>query len=213
MLKRIQRCLWIAVPMLAMTYGALALPVEKQKDSSSNPKQSNDKQKGAKNSGYKDADQPVDPSQYVGSETCKTCHEEVAAGYEKGPHWKTTLVKLQGPEWQGCEACHGPGKAHAESADPEKIIRFGGLSREESSKRCLSCHEFGQEHANFLRSEHVKNNVGCIDCHSVHTPRVQARLLTATMPQLCYSCHLEVKPDFSKPFHHRVNEGLISCND
>jgi DmsE family decaheme c-type cytochrome len=149
----------------------------------------------------------------VGAETCKTCHEQVAASYDKGPHWKTALAKHQGPEWQGCEACHGPGKAHSESADPDKIIRFGGLSREESSKRCLSCHEFGQEHANFLRSEHVKNNVGCIDCHSVHSPRVQARLLKTTMPQLCFGCHLEVKPDFSKPFHHRVNEGLISCND
>src|SRR5262245_25488214 len=78
---------------------------------------------------------PVDPSQYVGAETCKSCHEDVAKGYDKGPHWKTTLDKHKGSEWQGCEACHGPGKAHAESADPDKIIRMGALGREESSKR------------------------------------------------------------------------------
>src|SRR6185369_9692667 len=65
----------------------------------------------------------IDPSQYVGAETCKTCHEDAARGYDKGPHWKTTLANHEGPEWQGCEACHGPGKAHAESADPSKIIR------------------------------------------------------------------------------------------
>ena len=85
-------------------------------------------------------------------------------------------------------------------ADPEKIIRFACLSREESSKRCLGCHEFGEEHANFLRSQHLKNNVGCMDCHSVHSPKVNRQLLKAAQPALCYSCHLEVKPDFSKPY-------------
>ncbi len=100
----------------------------------------------------KESHEAVDPSQYVGAETCKTCHEDVAKGYDKTPHWKTTLAKHTGPEWQGCEACHGPGKAHAESGDPDKILRLTTLGREESSKRCLGCHEFGQEHANFLRS-------------------------------------------------------------
>jgi DmsE family decaheme c-type cytochrome len=116
-------------------------------------------------------------------------------------------------EWQGCEACHGPGKEHAESGDVSKIIGFKKLSRQESSKRCLECHQFGEEHSNFLRSEHLKNNVGCVDCHSVHAPKVQAHLMKASQPQLCYTCHLEVKPDFSKPYHHRVNEGLVACSN
>src|SRR5438045_1253058 len=106
-----------------------------------------DKQKGKKSASL-ESHQPVDPSQYVGAETCKTCHEDVARGYDKGPHWKTTLGKHQGPQWQGCEACHGPGKEHAESADHSKIIRFPSLSAEESSKRCLRCLEMGQAHAN-----------------------------------------------------------------
>ena len=76
-----------------------------------------------------------------------------------------------------------------------------------------SCHEFGEEHANFLRSQHLKNNVGCVDCHSVHHPKVEQKLLKTALPSLCYSCHLEVKPDFSKPFHHKVNEGLLSCTN
>jgi DmsE family decaheme c-type cytochrome len=167
-----------------------------------------DKQKGKK---VVESHEAVDPSQYVGAETCKSCHEAETKSYDKGPHWKTALDKHHGPQWEGCEACHGPGKAHAESADPDKILRLTSMSREESSKRCLGCHEFGQEHANFLRSEHLKNNVGCVDCHSIHAPKVEARLLRASQPQLCYSCHLDVKPEFSKPFHHRVNEGLITC--
>jgi len=171
-----------------------------------------DQQKG-KNVTPAEKHEPVDPSQYVGAETCKTCHEEQAKSYDSGPHWKTELNKRHGVEWQGCEACHGPGKAHAESGDPDKIVRFAALSPEQTAKRCLACHEFGEEHANFLRSPHLKNNVTCTTCHSVHAPKVNRQLLKAAQPALCYSCHLEVKPDFSKPYHHRVNEGLLVCSN
>jgi DmsE family decaheme c-type cytochrome len=152
-------------------------------------------------------------SGYSGAESCKPCHEEIYKNYVASPHYATMLDTKKGPEWQGCEACHGPGQEHAESGDPVKIVRFRQLSREESSKRCLACHEFGEEHSNFLRSQHLKNNVGCIDCHSPHTPRVERQLLKAAQPQLCYGCHLEVKPEFSRPFHHRVNEGMVVCSD
>jgi len=203
----------VLVVLLAVACSAVA----KRQDSKGDSAKAQASQPGAKEKdkgavAESGAQAKEDPSQYVGAETCATCHEDVAQGYEKGPHWKTTL-NHQGPQWQGCEACHGPGKAHAESADPDKIIRFPGLSREESSKRCLKCHEFGQEHANFLRSEHVKNNVGCIDCHSIHAPKIQEKLLKAPQPQLCYSCHKDVRPEFSKPFHHKVNEGLINCSN
>ncbi len=157
---------------------------------------------------------PTDPSLYVGTDTCRTCHEDMAKTYDRGPHWKTTLDKHRGPEWQGCEACHGPGKEHAESGgDVTKIVNFKKLSSVDASARCLECHEFGEEHSNFIRSQHQLNNVGCIDCHSMHTPKVQVRLLKASQPQLCYGCHLEVKADFVKPMHHRVNEGLIACSN
>ena len=155
----------------------------------------------------------ADPSQYVGSDTCMSCHEEMFNSFEKGPHWKTETDKHHGPQWQGCEACHGPGRAHSESTNASDIINLKNLSREESSKRCLSCHEFGEEHSNFLRSQHLKNNVGCIDCHSVHTAKVEHQLLKNAQPTLCFTCHQEMKADFSKPFHHKVNEGLIACSN
>jgi len=156
---------------------------------------------------------PSDPSLYAGTDTCRTCHEDLAKTYDHSAHWKTTL-NHRGVQYQGCEACHGPGKEHAEAGgDISKIIRFKTLSREESSRRCLSCHEFGEEHANFLRSEHLKNNVGCIDCHSAHHPKVERALLTTAQPMLCYNCHAEIKPQFSKPVHHRVNEGLMTCSN
>src|SRR5262249_49881933 len=132
---------------------------------------------------------PADPSLYAGSETCKTCHEEEFKSYDRGPHWKTEKDTRRGVPWQGCEGCPGPGKEHAESGDVSKIIRFTKANAEQASKVCLECHEMNEEHSNFLRSAHLANNVGCNDCHSVHKPKVEQKLLKASQPGLCYSCH------------------------
>ena len=68
---------------------------------------------------------PSETSKYLGSETCKTCHEEIYNGWEKTPHWKTTLNTKGGPSKQGCEGCHGPGAAHvAGGGDKTKIFVF-----------------------------------------------------------------------------------------
>lgn len=157
---------------------------------------------------------PADASQYVGADTCKTCHEDVFKGFEATPHWKTTYDTHRGVAYQGCEACHGPGKAHVDGGgDKSKIFVFPGAKADEISKRCLTCHEFGEEHANFARSIHSRNNVSCVDCHSPHHAKQQRALLKQPQPQLCYSCHLNVRADFNRPFRHRVNEGLIQCTD
>ena len=59
-----------------------------------------------------DASASTEPgqSEYVGAETCKTCHEDMFKNFENTPHFVTTLENKRGPEWHGCEACHGPGK-------------------------------------------------------------------------------------------------------
>ena len=161
----------------------------------------------------------ADQSDYVGADTCKTCHEDAPTkgfyqSFENSPHWKTTYDTRRGPEWQGCEACHGPGGEHvAGGGDKTKIFTFKGAPAEKITERCLKCHEYGEEHSNFARSEHSRNGVTCTDCHSPHHAKEAQFLLVNAQPQLCYGCHLEAKPDFNKPFHHRVNEGLIKCTD
>jgi len=157
---------------------------------------------------------PEDPALYAGTETCETCHEDKAKSYEESRHFATALSSKRGPEWQGCEGCHGPGKAHVEGGgDKTKIFAFHGATAREMSQRFLACHAFGEEQANFLRSSHWKNDVGCLDCHSVHKATIEKAMLKAPQAALCFQCHLSVKPDFSRPFHHRVNEGLVSCSD
>jgi len=156
---------------------------------------------------------PTDPSLYVGADTCKTCHEDIYKDFANTPHFQTTMGK-RGPQWQGCEACHGPGKAHVEGGgDVTKIFTFQGVSAQESSARCLDCHELNNEHSNFLRSAHLENNVGCISCHSPHHAKESQFLMKEKTPELCYGCHQDIKAQFDRPFHHRVNEGMVQCSD
>ena len=162
---------------------------------------------------------PQDQNQYIGTENCKTCHEDLPTkdyfkNFEATPHWKTTLETRRGPEFQGCEACHGPGADHMNAGvDKTKIFSFKNVSAKKISDRCLKCHEYGEEQSNYARSAHNVNNVSCIDCHSIHRAKERQFLLVKVQPALCFSCHQDVKTDFSKPFRHRVNEGLLKCTD
>lgn len=152
-------------------------------------------------------------AQYAGSDTCKTCHEDIFKNFEKSPHWKTTLNKT-GPESHGCESCHGPGAEHvAGGGDVSKIVNFKTLSREDASARCLSCHGEKAGQAHYAQSPHASSDVGCLDCHSPHHAKEPQRLLVQTQPQLCYGCHTSMKAEFAKPYRHRVDQGLIQCSD
>jgi DmsE family decaheme c-type cytochrome len=161
----------------------------------------------------------ADATEYVGSETCKTCHEDMPSkgffkNFEDSPHFVTTLDDKKRPEWHGCESCHGPGKAHVDGGgDKSKIFTFKNASPEQISTRCLTCHQSGHEQSNYARSAHLQSGVSCIDCHSPHHPKEAEFLLRESSPKLCYGCHMDVRAQFARPFHHRVNEGLMQCSD
>ena len=177
------------------------------------------------------------PGDYVGSETCATCHDEVSKKFADNPHTKMTMLHGNAAGVT-CENCHGAGKAHVDGGgDTTKIFNPAKHSAKEVDAKCLSCH--AGAHPNFERSPHSKADVGCASCHSIHqggakTPGQTAtnaamrfvnsrsaaptsedndKLLKAPQPQLCFQCHNDVKPQFSMPFHHRVNEGLVKCSD
>ena len=161
---------------------------------------------------------PTDPALYVGPETCQACHDEIYKQFETTPHFTTTMEgKLEahkGPEWHGCEACHGPGKEHVDGGgDKTKIFTFKDASPQETSARCLGCHQYTEEHGNYERSAHLLNGIGCTDCHDPHHAKESEFLLKVKSPELCYGCHGDVRAQFARPFHHRVNEGLMQCND
>jgi len=149
------------------------------------------------------------PSAYVGGDICATCHEEVSKKFADNPH--TKLAAQHGAAGVNCEGCHGPGGAHVEGGgDVTKIFDPAKASPKDVTAKCLGCH--AGAHPNFDRSPHAKGGVSCIGCHDIHGSKEES-LLKAPQPTLCYQCHTDVKPAFSMPFHHKVNEGLVQCSD
>jgi len=149
-------------------------------------------------------------AEFVGSDTCAACHEEVTKGFASNPHTKMAL--MHGSTGATCENCHGPGSEHvAGGGDVTKIRDLSKAPAKEVDANCLTCH--AGAHPDFERSPHAKANVSCTSCHSIHKSEDKEQLLKAAQPTLCFECHTDTKAAFNMPFHHQVNEGLIQCTD
>ncbi|HTG87863.1 MAG TPA: multiheme c-type cytochrome, partial [Pyrinomonadaceae bacterium] len=88
---------------------------------------------------------------YVGSDACKDCHEDQFKAFSHTSHAQLAKISSWKGKVTGCEACHGPGKAHVEEGDPTKIISFKNKPSKEISETCLTCHAGKEERNNFRR--------------------------------------------------------------
>ena len=125
--------------------------------------------------------------------TCLGCHASAHPNFLRSDHAKAGV---------GCESCHsihGRAAVSVVAALPARAV---------DEKSPLSVRMFG-----VLRPDAVLSDSGRLSATSVDIPGENPNLLRASQPQLCFSCHSDVKPAFSQPFHHKVNEGLMQCSD
>ena len=154
---------------------------------------------------------PLPDANYVGSEECAVCHEDVFEYYRKTVHYKVRDFEVAGRE-RGCEGCHGPGSAHiAEKGKIELIIGFNNLTAAQSSSICLKCHSGGPL-SSWYSNLHALSDVGCNDCHKSHKVTTE-KMLYKGEPELCYDCHQQLQARMQFPSHHPVREGKMKCSD
>ena len=157
---------------------------------------------------------PAAGGNYVGSDVCKSCHPNIWSNFYRNPHFKSVASGKQKPEDTGCEGCHGPGGNHVEAGGgADSINAFSQLGTAQVLDTCLRCHGQTLSRANIRRSAHTDDDVVCTSCHSIHKAATPKFLLQKTQTELCYTCHANVRAQFSLPFKHRVNEGFMQCTD
>jgi DmsE family decaheme c-type cytochrome len=154
-----------------------------------------------------------------GADTCIKCHDgadvlslfKTPHGSRADPHAPFAPGQLQ------CEACHGPGSAHAgrvRSGQPRPpVTRFGaksGTPVADQNVACLGCHA-GTVGDDWHAGAHERGGVACADCHRVHAAHddVQAKDRQALV---CFDCHARQRAEYAKPFHHPVEGNLMSCS-
>lgn len=110
---------------------------------------------------------------YTSDGACVTCHQAYAQSFEKSPHSLYSSNPKEPYDRQGCQSCHGPGKAHVE--DREQAAKSGkdvlGLSKmksKDASAVCLRCHTDTMKSTQWHRTAHARADLSCNSCHSVH---------------------------------------------
>lgn len=152
------------------------------------------------------------PPEYVGSETCRLCHQDLSIDFQANPHLNQQL-EVGGMARSGCETCHGAGGDHANSMNPSLIRRFRTGDTVTESGVCLTCHSREGTHPDRVMDTHSASAVGCVNCHSVHDPGETRKLLIDAPDMLCSSCHASQRSDFRRPFSHPLEAGITRCID
>ena len=152
--------------------------------------------------------QPGTPAAAWSVDDCKTCHDKATGpAFSKTKHAQADL---------SCASCHQGVAEHAaaqaEGRTDGPVPSVKKLEVRALNETCLSCHE-KERQASWKGGVHDRRNVGCTDCHSVHSPKsVKAQLKTQADPETCYSCHQTMRAKAQRTSHHPVREGKVSCS-
>lgn len=170
---------------------------------------------------------------YVGAETCQGCHEEAFDEFAK-TRMGRLFLKHPRDTWekQGCESCHGPGKAHVDAGGGKGVggmISFAKDDPTPVSQRndiCLRCHQ-GKARLFWEGSPHDNRGLACTNCHMVMRdvlgpgspglPRQgltkpDAGLIQPTVIEVCRQCHLRQAAQQMYNAHMPIREGKMDCS-
>ena len=158
--------------------------------------------------------------------TCESCHGPGAAHVASGgdPTKILQLSKMSAKQIDttclGCHASAHPnflrsdhGKAGVSCTSCHSIHGLAPGAIPSGSKPAAGSAEKKSRLFSVLKPDATTSDPLQWSAASFEMPGQNPNLLRVPQPQLCFSCHSDVKPAFSQPFHHKVNEGLMKCTD
>jgi predicted CXXCH cytochrome family protein len=170
------------------------------------------------------AEQPTPvPGGFSGSETCKSCHENIHSAWKDTFHANAFSSPIFQRDWSElgsdtrclechttgfdpqtgnyseegvtCESCHGP----LQPGHPAQLMPI-----QPNADLCAKCHKTTTDE--WRASKHSQVGIQCQDCHNPHTQTRKAETVTA----LCTNCHKERGDTFTHSTH--ANAGLECSN-
>ena len=150
---------------------------------------------------------------YLGARECYSCHKKIKNTYLKEGHGKVFSKNPRNDlEAKSCEACHGPGGEHKTAMDVDEkgplniefSFKKGADFTVANNKKCLTCHEKGNR-THWQGSSHDMDNVGCVDCHSIHSEGK----IDGT--EVCVKCHVQRRAQLQRSSHMPLREGKLKC--
>jgi len=146
------------------------------------------------------------------SSACLDCHSDYADNLKKTVH-KLDPAKADSKLPQVfCTNCHGEATKHLEEPSAENIINPAKSKIFDLVKTCSACHASDHVREFSEANIHFRQNIGCLNCHSIHQSKAEALLLMPSV-SLCLSCHTEIKQKLASPSRHPVNDRVVKCID
>jgi len=162
----------------------------------------------------------VPGAQFIGTEKCANCHEEIVRDFSTATHARLKAPGANAPNI-GCESCHGPGSLHAQSGGAARLIVNPG----KSPQACFACHldvrgQFQLPH----RHPVLEGRMTCTDCHEPHKGSVMKGGGTSLAQRVhgggvafldendtCLQCHAAQRGPFVFE-HEAMREGCTVCH-
>lgn len=136
------------------------------------------------------------------SAACLACHD----GNAKQAHWQGSAHQLAGV---ACASCHNPHESRPGTPREPKGVPPGPT---EVTKRCLECHGAVRASLNQRSSHPLKDGaMDCASCHNPHGTSGEKLLKQASVNDLCYTCHQNMRGPFLWE-HSPVREDCLTCH-
>jgi predicted CXXCH cytochrome family protein len=148
-------------------------------------------------------------AEFVGSESCAQCHENITRDFPTATHAKLRASGTNAFN-MGCEACHGPGSIHNETGGARATI----INPKKSPETCFNCHldkrgEFNLPHHHPV----LEGKMNCADCHNPHKSHAIIAGGTSLMGEneTCFQCHTVQRGPYVYE-HEASREGCLICH-
>jgi len=156
---------------------------------------------------------PFDKGEMIDqTEMCLMCHEDMEESLRGTAHQVTGEDDLKSALIVGCTGCHDGWDKHIDDPGPNNVVIGPELELLKQAEICSRCHLTSHQAAMLSDDPHGRNNIGCMDCHNVHS-NPDSDIAKNNQENYCLTCHPSVALQFKSRSAHPLESGNILCID